>query len=591
MRWREKFQLLALLFRGKKKKKMLKNGRAKPEVAQEDPGKGSEDPQDIPKKEVTWCGYGTEDQASLQPSSYSTEQEDEVFEEESFPTTSNPPADHPYNYVPVVASSTPNNLYPGSDSPQGLTVKDRIPSIIVEDSNHQLQTYESTPQGTSGGGPTVGDFYLRRNRNELGSSALPDDGIEIPKTSGYKPSADSSDYDKKIKGYRGVRRRKNVSHIKVKYTKVYGESDGAYRNDSTPRGLVFMANISQFDGKKYGERKGSETDFENMFHLFQQMGYDVNHRRGKFCQTGRITKKDFMETLTAFSQDPKHKRLCSCIIIIMSHGSGPKTFITSDNEEVDLMDVYGIFDNVHCEYLRGKPKLFILQFCRNISRELPGRQSKRPSDSLPIDAHLLRMVIREEVQRVFQSNEQEQQHWDDWDTNGTNINPQSPIFLAIEKLSRNASESSIFSPKEAGTAVQAVAGKTECPGSSDASDCAASGPYQFDTRNVIMEPHEGVQRYSDMYSIFSSSSGELSHRDPRKGSLLIQAICHVFADWAYQEEIESLVRKVSKYMTKTLQKDDPITVPRQTCERTNNGLDKYFYFNPQEFLFLRNVTI
>lgn len=354
---------------------------------------------------------------------------------------------------------------------------------------------------------------------------------------------------------RGCRPRKdNLSGIKVKYTKIFGESDGAYKNDSTPRGLVFMCNFSQFMNERYSQRRGSEVDYYSMLDLFQQLGYGGGRRDEKYCLTGHITKNRFMETLKEFSIDRRHRMLCSCVIIIMSHGSGPKTFVTSDDQHVNLMEIYTMFNNINCEILRGKPKIFILQFCRNESN-LPSSRLRNTLIDFPL-ADRLRQMVREEIQKILEEQKEEQ---------------------VEASQSAGGSEGRRYSEP-------AVAHELQ--------DRRFLFGYEADTRLIEPQPmFEGVQKYSDMYSIFSTSSGELSHRDPHKGSLLIQAICHVFAENAYQDEIDTLVRKVSTYMNKTLQKDDPITVPRVTCERTNNGLDKKFFFNPEEVHYCRHVTI
>lgn len=65
-----------------------------------------------------------------------------------------------------------------------------------------------------------------------------------------------------------------------------------------------------------------------------------------------------------------------------------------------------------------------------------------------------------------------------------------------------------------------------------------------DGRAISVLGSDPVPDYSDMYSIFATNSGGLAYRNPRKGSLLIQAICHVFSNHAYQDDIEELVRKV-----------------------------------------------
>ncbi|XP_066975025.1 uncharacterized protein [Macrobrachium rosenbergii] len=380
---------------------------------------------------------------------------------------------------------------------------------------------------------------------------------------------------RRLKGCRGVMARKS-SDIVVKYTRVYGESDGAYKNDSTPRGLVFMVNFTNYDGDSYSEREGSIKDFNNLLNLFQQMGYETSHKTANYCKSGYITKHRFLKMLREFSQEQRHRMLCSCVVIIMSHGSGPKTFVTSDNQEVDLMEVYALLDNMSCQNLRGKPKIFILQFCRNTPKTLTDSLNLTPSS----DQSFLRALIRQEIHMAIAEQHENKTKWGD-------IDVRSPRFNSLLLKSENSLTSFRFSENHAGAQNN---GDSCCQGNSD--EDSTDREYQTDTKHVPSPPpYEGIQRFSDMYSIFSTASGELSHRDPKKGSLLIQAICHVFAEYAYQDEIDILVRKVSLYMTKTLQKDDPIHVPRQTCERTNNGLDKYFYFNPEYIPHCRHVTI
>lgn len=377
------------------------------------------------------------------------------------------------------------------------------------------------------------------------------------------------------RGWNYFRRPKKTSFT-VKYTKVYGEGDGAYRNDSTPRGLVFVYNFSKFKNDEYSERVGSEKDFDNMINLFQQLGYDPFHRRRRYCLSGYITKKTFMEKLGLFAKELKHKVLCSCVVILMSHGTGPKTFVTSDNQEVDLLDVYKIFDNINCPFLQGKPKIFILQFCR--SRAITSGRERTSPEQLQLNNEQMERIVKEQVSE-FMRKYIRKLSFSTFVGHGVDKNQ---LFVHIEEKSRQASLASLSS---------GIIDQEQTKEGAQVSGSTLPGHYETDTNRILAMPQVGFQRYSDMYSIFSTSPGELSHRHPEKGSLLIQAICHVFAEYAYQDEIDTLVRRVSTYMTKTLQKDDPITVPRQTCERTNNGLDKLFYFNPYEMVQDRQFTI
>ncbi|XP_045606678.1 caspase Dronc [Procambarus clarkii] len=495
------------------------------------------------------CVLGTD--TSPHNSCCCPEYEDEVFEDKK----------EPREQFSATTETSAEALFEDNGEGQDLLQESVDKNRLLSRVERRSQKSASMPDNMD---PSLSSETVRPRINTEVSIYLDND--EVPDTPDHFQNA------RKVR-HRG--RKNNSSHIQVKYTKVYGEADGAYKNDSTPRGLVFICNISKFEDDIYPERKGSEKDYENLMNLFQQMGYGHSHRQKTYCVTGYVTKHKFMQKIKAFSQEEKHAVLCSCVVIIMSHGSGPKKFITSDNKEVDLMEVYKIFDNINCRILLGKPKIFILQFCRNTIPESSSTRDKRPI----ITETELRKIIHDEVQKVFQT----QQYTREEDTI-VSINPKSPVFLNIEEMSRNASISSLSSLLDQ-SSFQVAESSTHTQDPSDGDS------YQTDTRNLPVVPQEGFQRYSDMYSIFSTSPGELSHRHPRKGSLLIQAICHVFAEFAYQDEIDNLVRKVSTYMTKTLQKDDPITVPRQTCERTNNGLDKYFYFNPEEILFCRHVTI
>lgn len=46
-----------------------------------------------------------------------------------------------------------------------------------------------------------------------------------------------------------------------------------YKNESEPRGLVFLANYKDFNDQQHETRGGSEIDVKNLMLLFAQMGY------------------------------------------------------------------------------------------------------------------------------------------------------------------------------------------------------------------------------------------------------------------------------------------------------------------------------
>ncbi|CAL4099498.1 unnamed protein product, partial [Meganyctiphanes norvegica] len=536
---------------------------------------------------------------------------------------------------------------------------ENISYILNQGTNEsQTNTNSSMPSSPKYRNRTLSDSNLRKmiaRKSFLESNYDPRLSLSPIKTT--EKSVTFSPFPRQRKRGRCRSQFKSVSNINVKYTKVFGPEDGAYKNDTTPRGHVFMYNFSKFENDIYPERQGSETDYTNLLSLLQQMGYGTPASLFRFCKTGFIDKEEFMNDLRTFSESKFLLLSSSCIIVIMSHGSGSKTFLTSDNQEVDLMDVYTQLNNNNCNNLMGKPKLFILQFCRNIqpSVESPRGRLGPLNTSINLQSEEMKKLIENEVKKQIESllgtqsviktqttyQLEEDLVLDQTDEgpmllkqciNEKIINSMECLSLSPRSRSRTSSNASTIernNEKESAqqhniflyepvSSTSNLSNSLERDQDSFLKSYQPSLPhnkssshtslleydeekehplsiqrYQADAKAMApsSQDAEGFQRFSDMYSIFSTTAGELSYRDPIKGSLLVQAICHIFAEFAYQDDIDTLVRKVSSYMAKTLQKDDPITIPRQTCERTNNGLDKLFYFNPEEPPCCRSETL
>lgn len=77
----------------------------------------------------------------------------------------------------------------------------------------------------------------------------------------------------------------------------------------------------------------------------------------------------FQETIKAireFRSNEELNSVDSCIVIIMSHGRDEKSFFTSDNLYLSVNEVVERFSNRECPALKGKPKIFIFQYCRYV---------------------------------------------------------------------------------------------------------------------------------------------------------------------------------------------------------------------------------
>ena len=423
--------------------------------------------------------------------------------------------------------------------------------------------------------------------------------------------------------FQRIKETKSQSKYKVKYQKIYGEEDDAYNNNTLPRGRVFVCNFERFESDTYPKRKGSQQDYYNIIDVLFQMGYGNVKNHFEHCFTGFIKKEEFMRQIKKFSELDDHRYLGSCIIVIMSHGCDEKTFVTSDNKEVELNEVYDLFSNWNCKNLQGKPKLFILQFCRS-------RPDKAKSSSLNLDEHCeiekYKMQLQEQVMIEIEGLRKEyeckmkdlNEQIDEINQNSTCEDLNTPTNLpstpnscrrtSLDTIS-NSSRIRDFNLRcSATSATCATILKTPKPDNlsqsntlnftydeatierysissqisfhiheqealqisedfnkptrkrsllrpilnietpSEVANCSSLNTDGKALNNPDNERKSEFQKCSDIYSIFPSSSGDVAYRDTVEGSLLIQSLCYVFANFAYMDDIETLVRKVSAFV-------------------------------------------
>ncbi|XP_047479140.1 uncharacterized protein LOC125032144 [Penaeus chinensis] len=137
-----------------------------------------------------------------------------------------------------------------------------------------------------------------------------------------------------------------------------------YMNLSKPRGLVFLANYKDFRDEAHPCRRGSEIDVKNLSLLFTQMGYKIPK------QHINMTKYETIKAIREFRSNEELNAVDSCIVIIMSHGRDEKSFFTSDNQFLSVNEVVERFSNKECPALKGKPKIFIFQYCRGAAPDV-----------------------------------------------------------------------------------------------------------------------------------------------------------------------------------------------------------------------------
>ncbi|XP_047483620.1 caspase Dronc-like isoform X2 [Penaeus chinensis] len=144
--------------------------------------------------------------------------------------------------------------------------------------------------------------------------------------------------------------------------------ENVYIRTSARRGRVCILNYKQFPSRQDLLRKGSEHDFMNLEKLFTGLEYDV---QGYW----NLGKDETLQTLTQFAQHEQFIFADCAIIIIMSHGEKGPVFKTSDMQDISVSTVCNIFLDKNCPHLKGKPKIFLFNFCRGIDRHEPSSLS------------------------------------------------------------------------------------------------------------------------------------------------------------------------------------------------------------------------
>ena len=144
----------------------------------------------------------------------------------------------------------------------------------------------------------------------------------------------------------------------------YPDGPNVYPCFTNPRGHVLILNNKSFtDEQQYPTRFGSECDIANLENVYFQMGYTV--------QTGwNLKRSDTLEFFRKASMSNNLRHISCLFVFIMSHGNGPRSFLTHDQATVTLDEIQSFFLDLSCPYLRGKPKIFFSHFCRGSNQEI-----------------------------------------------------------------------------------------------------------------------------------------------------------------------------------------------------------------------------
>lgn len=143
----------------------------------------------------------------------------------------------------------------------------------------------------------------------------------------------------------------------------YPDGPNIYSCCTNPRGLVLILNNKSFKNSQHPTRFGSEFDTINLENVYQQMGYQVETRWD-------LNRQDTLDYFCEMSKSPILRHVSCLFVFIMSHGDGPRRFLTYDLATVTLDEIQSCFLDKPCPNLKGKPKVFFSHFCRGSDEEI-----------------------------------------------------------------------------------------------------------------------------------------------------------------------------------------------------------------------------
>ncbi|KAL1425670.1 hypothetical protein MTO96_018964 [Rhipicephalus appendiculatus] len=171
---------------------------------------------------------------------------------------------------------------------------------------------------------------------------------------------------------RGTVGERSVCELQVVPAKEFKSGDNVYTMVHSPRGVCIIINNYNFGDSK---REGSQHDVRRMKALFKALHF-------KCIVHQDLTASKMKETLQEAAKLKEHKVADCLVIILMSHG-GQDIIYGVDLEKVHLEDeVFSLFDHESCPALRGKPKLFFIQACRETEHSARMRMTGCQADAI-----------------------------------------------------------------------------------------------------------------------------------------------------------------------------------------------------------------
>lgn len=107
-------------------------------------------------------------------------------------------------------------------------------------------------------------------------------------------------------------------------------------------------------------RSGAENELKILKNLLEELNFQVS-------KSINPNGKDILVSLKKY-RDDMESRVCCSFVFILAHGKEGQ-ICGSDNADVDLEDIFKMFNNEECPHLQYKPKVFVVQACRGNKKD------------------------------------------------------------------------------------------------------------------------------------------------------------------------------------------------------------------------------
>ena len=144
-----------------------------------------------------------------------------------------------------------------------------------------------------------------------------------------------------------------------------------YELGKRPRGYCVIINNVKFRDRRYSDRPGAEEDERSLKQIFHDLFFTVIVERD-------LTKHQMENVAEKYGSQTDHSTFNAFVMIVMSHGGDGDYILSVDGEETSVKDLMDEFQEQKCPSLKKKPKVFIIQACRD--------RSGSPADNVSVQA-------------------------------------------------------------------------------------------------------------------------------------------------------------------------------------------------------------